>query len=73
MKATFSHQLKKGFTLVELLVVIAILGALAGVSYPLITSLISQGDVTAANKTCKDIVSGYHFLHLLVSEHLCLL
>ena len=58
MKATFSHQLKKGFTLVELLVVIAILGALAGISYPLITSFISQGDVTAANKTCKDIVSG---------------
>lgn len=55
---TFSHQLKKGFTLIELLVVIAILGALAGVSYPLIMSMIENGNITAANKTCKDIVAG---------------
>lgn len=58
MKITFSHQLKKGFTLIELLVVIAILGALAGISYPLITSMIENGNITAANKTCKDIVAG---------------
>ncbi len=58
MKMTFSHQLKKGFTLVELLVVIAILGALAGVAYPLITSFMEQGNITAANKACKDIVQG---------------
>lgn len=58
MKMTFSHQLKKGFTLVELLVVIAIMAALAGVSYPIITSMIENSNITAANKVCKDIVSG---------------
>lgn len=58
MKMTFSKQFKKGFTLIELLVVIAILGALAGVSYPLIMSMIENGNITAANKTCKDIVAG---------------
>lgn len=58
MKTTFSHQLKKGFTLIELLVVIVILGALAGVSYPLITSLMGKGDITTAKKMCNDIVNG---------------
>lgn len=57
MKINFSQQSKKGFTLIELLVVIVILGALAAVSYPLITSFMEKGDITKANKTCKDLAS----------------
>lgn len=58
MKTTFTYKHKKGFTLIELLVVIAILATLAGVSYPIITSFLNSGDISTANKTCKDIVAG---------------
>ena len=46
---------KKGFTLIELLVVIAIMAALAGVGYPLITSMMVAGDRQAASDNLKQI------------------
>lgn len=46
---------KKGFTLIELLVVIAIMAALAGVGYPIITSMMVAGDRQAASDNLKQI------------------
>ncbi len=46
---------KKGFTLIELLVVIAIMVTLAGVGYPVITSMIVAGDRQAASENLKQI------------------
>jgi prepilin-type N-terminal cleavage/methylation domain-containing protein len=45
----FTMNGEKGFTLIELLVVVSILGVFVAVAVPNIVSMISSGDVAAAN------------------------
>ena len=62
MKISTGSPFRRGFTLIELIVVIAILGTLAGISYPAIMGFQENARVSAANKTCVDIVAGVsHF------------
>ncbi len=56
MKTTFSHQQKKGFTLVELLVVMTIMAALAGASFGLL-QFIEKGRISNEATMCKSIAA----------------
>lgn len=58
MKLFTSAQKHRGFTLIELIVVIAILATLMGISYPAIIGFQENARISAANKTCVDLVSG---------------
>lgn len=58
MKRTLVSKHYRGFTLLELIVVIMILATLGGIAYPTIMSFLENGRISAANKTCMDIVAG---------------
>ena len=58
MKISTGLKYSRGFTLIELIVVIAILGTLAGISYPAIMGFQENARISAAHKTCVDIVAG---------------
>ena len=58
MKSMHASKQFRGFTLLELIVVIMILATLAGIAYPTIMSFTENARISAANKTCLDIVNG---------------
>lgn len=58
MKNTNAIRQSRGFTLLELIVVIMILATLGGIAYPTIMGFQENARISAANKTCMDIVAG---------------
>lgn len=58
MKISTGTKHTSGFTLIELIVVIAILATLAGIAYPAYMGFAENARVSAAHKTCVDIVAG---------------
>ena len=58
MKSTNALRQYRGFTLLELIVVIMILATLGGIAYPTIMGFQENARISAAHKTCMDIVSG---------------
>lgn len=47
---------KKGFTLIELLAIIVILAVIAFIGFPIVTNVIDQSRISAAERTCDGIV-----------------
>ena len=54
---------KKGFTLIELLAIIVILAVIALIGFPIVTNIINQSRISAAERTCDGIADAVENLY----------